>query len=92
MAIPFVETKDCSCYVQCNVFGDSSHIAVECSSHIVVVAEYEGLLWIESDSDDVLRVVPGISRDILNCSLWATEDVLFVICQHDDQWDIEYIL
>ena len=82
--IPVVESKDCSSDIQCDVLRDSGHIAVECSSHIVVVAENESLLGVESYGNDILCVILRVLCDILNCSLWAAEDVFLIVCQHDD--------
>jgi len=89
--LPLIETKDYSCNVQGNVLGNSCYIAVECPSHIVVVAEHKCLLGVKPDSNDILRIAPGVFRNILNCTLFR-ENVLLIIRKHDCEGHIEYIL
>ncbi len=67
--LPSVKTKDCSSNVESNVFCNSCHIPVECSAHVVIVAEHEGLLGIKAHSNNVFCIPYGISLDFFDCSL-----------------------
>ena len=89
--IPIIEAKDCSCDVQSDMLGDSSYVLVECSSHVVVVAEYECLLGVEPNGNDILCIGGSIALDFLDCSFFG-EDILLIVREHDYQGHIEYIL
>jgi hypothetical protein len=89
--IPIIKTKYCSCDVQSDMLGDSSYVLVECPSHVVVVAEYESLLGVEPNSNDVLCIGGSIALYFLDCSFFG-EDILLIVREHDYQGHIEYIL
>ena len=89
--LPIIEAEDGSCNVQCNVLGDSGDVLVKCSSHVIIIAEDECLLGVESNGNDIFRITTGITLNFLNCTFFG-EDVFLIICKHDDQWNIEYIL
>jgi hypothetical protein len=92
MTLPFVEAKNCSRNIQSNVLSHSSYIAVKSSSHEFVIAENECLLGVESGRNDVLHIVLSVALYSLDRPFWAAKEVLFIICQHDDQWYVEDIL
>ena len=90
--LPIIKTKNRSRNIESDVLGHSCDIPVESSSHEIVVAEDEGLLWVESGRNDVLHVVLSIALYSLDRSFWAAEDVLFIVCHHNDQWHVKDFL
>ena len=88
---PVVETKDGFTLVRRHASADSYNILVKVSSHELKVAEDEGLLGVETDSDDILCILFGEANNVVNAEIRLEEEFL-VVGQHDDQRNIEDVL
>ena len=51
-----IETKCCLRLVHCDLSRDFGNVPVEWTTDKIIVAEYEGLLHLKSDGDDVFSV------------------------------------
>lgn len=86
-----VEAKNGTRLVERDVLGETDNIPVESASHKVEVGEDECLCRVESNGDNVLGVAAAVALNFLD-GPFLGEQVLLVICQHDDKRYIEGVL
>jgi hypothetical protein len=55
------------------------------------IAENEGLLWVEAESDDVFHVVLSHLDDVVKIEFWLV-DVFFVVSDLNNEWHSKSIL
>ena len=91
MDIRIIESKDALALVCCDTLRYCHDVLVESSTHEVEIAKDECFLWVESHSNDVLRILSGIFLDIRDLKLLFEQELL-IVCQHDYQWHIENLL
>ena len=86
-----VESEDGAGLVEGDVLGQAHNVLVEGATHKLEIAEDEGLVGIEADSNDILGVVAAVALNLLDRPL-VREEVLLVVGHHDDQRNIEGVL
>lgn len=83
------EAKDTTSLVESYALLDLANIAVHVSN-IIQVAENESFLEFETARNNILRV--GISKFVTFFKLDVFPQELFVVCQLNDKWRLEYFL
>jgi hypothetical protein len=64
----------------CDLSRDLGDVLVECPADVVVIAEYERLLDVESYGDDVFRVLDRIPLCLLHFQFMLEQEFL-IVCQ-----------
>lgn len=90
--LPLIKSKHSVCSIDRVAHREGSHILVETASHVAPISEDEGFLHVEPESNDVHNIFFRPGLDFFLGLLEFSEDVLLVVCHHNDQRDIEYIL
>lgn len=84
LCLRLIEPKHFLCIIERYLLLHPYDILVPCSSHIVKIAEYEGLLGVEANSDNILCILRSIALEVWDFAIIFAEQVLLVVREHND--------
>ena len=88
---PVIKAKDGFALIPSHASADLDYVLIKGASHELKVAEYKGFFRIKAERYNVSCILLGEFDDVLNGKI-LLEQKLFVVCQHDDERNVEYIL
>ena len=58
--------------------GYSCNISVEISAHVRIIREDEGSLWVQTSSNDILPVLPGVMLEFIYFPIRFADEIFFI--------------